>query len=262
MIDVHPPQHAAITRRDFFIHLSTVVLGILIAIGLEQAVEYIHHRHQVSETREALRVEREDNRRAYVSNVAEFRRQNAALLNNLLVLHFLQQHPAASRSQLPGILLWHAIRTSFSESAWKTAQQSNVTALMPQDEVRRDALLYERIENANRGFDAMWPAIVKARLYALEDPDPTHLTPAQIAEELDYTRDALVQHYTQAAALVQLGYTDPGFRPSLTKEELNSMMRVSEIEHDPTLAAAIAQTNSRLPPDDRIAVPQPILVSK
>ena len=32
MIDIHPPHHAATTRRDFFIHLATVVLGILFAI--------------------------------------------------------------------------------------------------------------------------------------------------------------------------------------------------------------------------------------
>jgi hypothetical protein len=46
MIDIHPPHHAATTRREFFIHLSTVILGILIAIGLEQAVEAIHHAHE------------------------------------------------------------------------------------------------------------------------------------------------------------------------------------------------------------------------
>ena len=52
MIDIHPPHHAATTRRDFFIHLSTVVLGILIAIGLEQTVEYFHRRQQLHELRE------------------------------------------------------------------------------------------------------------------------------------------------------------------------------------------------------------------
>jgi hypothetical protein len=57
MIDIHPPHHAATTRRDFFIHLATVVLGILIAIGLEQAVEYVHHRHQAAELRENLHAE-------------------------------------------------------------------------------------------------------------------------------------------------------------------------------------------------------------
>ncbi|HTV09783.1 MAG TPA: hypothetical protein VMD97_12140 [Candidatus Aquilonibacter sp.] len=45
MIDVHPPQHAPMTKRDFFVHLFIVILGILIAIGLEQAVEAFHH-HQ------------------------------------------------------------------------------------------------------------------------------------------------------------------------------------------------------------------------
>ncbi len=36
MLDVHPPRHAANTWRDFFI--ATVVLGLCIAVGLEQTV--------------------------------------------------------------------------------------------------------------------------------------------------------------------------------------------------------------------------------
>ena len=256
MLDVHPPHESVHTSKDFLIHMSAICLGLLIAIGLEQTVEYIHHRHQVSETREALRIERETNRRAYGQVVNEFHRQNAALLNNLVVLRFLQQHPGTTEAQLPGILVWHAIRVTFAESAWKTAQQSNVTALMPQDEVRRYALLYERIDNANRNFDAVWPAIIRGRLYGLEDPDPSHLSPAQIAEELDYTRAALVQLYTQAAALVQLVTAESDFGPGLTKEELNSDMRVTEMEQDPRLADAIARTNSRLPANDRIPIPQ------
>jgi hypothetical protein len=45
MLDVHPPEHTPHTWRDFFIHIATIVIGLLIAIGLEQTVEYIHHRH-------------------------------------------------------------------------------------------------------------------------------------------------------------------------------------------------------------------------
>src|ERR1017187_10104742 len=37
MLDIHPAHHAASTWRDFFIHIATIVLGLLIAIGLEQA---------------------------------------------------------------------------------------------------------------------------------------------------------------------------------------------------------------------------------
>lgn len=41
MLDVHPAHHAASTWRDFFIHIVTIVIGLLIAIGLEQTVEHI-----------------------------------------------------------------------------------------------------------------------------------------------------------------------------------------------------------------------------
>lgn len=46
MIDVHPAHHAATTWREFLIHIATIVLGLCIAVGLEQAVEFFHHREQ------------------------------------------------------------------------------------------------------------------------------------------------------------------------------------------------------------------------
>jgi hypothetical protein len=61
MLDIHPPHHAATTRRDFFIHIATIVIGLLIAIGLEQSVEAIHHRHQRNELTEHMRAEAERN---------------------------------------------------------------------------------------------------------------------------------------------------------------------------------------------------------
>jgi hypothetical protein len=73
MIDIHPPQHAAITRRDFFVHLGIVVLGILIAIGLEQTVEAIHHAHQ---------------RRELIANVHDECARNLRLLDSESLVHF------------------------------------------------------------------------------------------------------------------------------------------------------------------------------
>src|ERR1700728_660782 len=57
MLDVHPAHHAASTWRDFFIHIATIVLGLIIAVGLEQTVEYIHHRHQAREARKNIQDE-------------------------------------------------------------------------------------------------------------------------------------------------------------------------------------------------------------
>jgi hypothetical protein len=57
MLDVHPPHSPTHTWRDFFIHVATICVGLLIAVGLEQTVEAIHHRHLVAEARESLRAE-------------------------------------------------------------------------------------------------------------------------------------------------------------------------------------------------------------
>ena len=54
MLDVHPPHHAASTRRDFVIHIATIVIGLLIAVCLEQTVEIIHRHTERENLRAAL----------------------------------------------------------------------------------------------------------------------------------------------------------------------------------------------------------------
>ena len=61
MLDVHPPHHTVNTWRDFFIHIATIVIGLLIAVGLEQTVEAIHHRNLAGEAHENIQREIEDN---------------------------------------------------------------------------------------------------------------------------------------------------------------------------------------------------------
>jgi hypothetical protein len=60
MLDVHPAHHAATTWRDFYIHIATITLGLFIALGLEQAVEAIHHLHQRHRLEQNLRDELRD----------------------------------------------------------------------------------------------------------------------------------------------------------------------------------------------------------
>jgi hypothetical protein len=55
-MEIHKP-HAAKTWKEFFIELGTVVLGILIALSLEQAVENWREHRQYREAREAMRSE-------------------------------------------------------------------------------------------------------------------------------------------------------------------------------------------------------------
>jgi hypothetical protein len=62
MLDVHPPHEAAHTWKDFLIHIATIVVGLIIAVGLEQTVELVHHSHQRHELQENLRIDNELNR--------------------------------------------------------------------------------------------------------------------------------------------------------------------------------------------------------
>jgi len=59
MLDVHPPHAPTHTWTDFFIHISTICVGLLIAIGLEQSVEAIHRHGERSDLVESLQHESE-----------------------------------------------------------------------------------------------------------------------------------------------------------------------------------------------------------
>jgi hypothetical protein len=85
MLDVHPPHHAASTWRDFFIHIATIVIGLLIAIGLKQAVEYFHHRHQAHHARELILEEVDANRANLEKNIAFIEQHETWLLRQQIV---------------------------------------------------------------------------------------------------------------------------------------------------------------------------------
>ena len=62
MIDVHVPEHRIGGVRDFLIHLSTITVGLLIALSLEAGVEMIHHRNERIEAEEKIIGELSKNR--------------------------------------------------------------------------------------------------------------------------------------------------------------------------------------------------------
>jgi hypothetical protein len=61
MLDVHPPHEAIHTWKAFLIHIVAIAIGLLIAVGLEQTVEFFHHRHQRLQLEEQMHEIFEDN---------------------------------------------------------------------------------------------------------------------------------------------------------------------------------------------------------
>src|ERR1700744_6326691 len=68
-MEIHKPK-AAHSAREFAVELFTIVLGIVIAICLEQTVEYFHWRHEVDVARKALNEEIAANSSVFAFRVA------------------------------------------------------------------------------------------------------------------------------------------------------------------------------------------------
>jgi hypothetical protein len=230
MLDIHPPHHAASTWRDFFIHIATIVLGLIIAVGIEQTVEFFHHRHQVAETRELLRNEREDNRQALVRDTKNFRVISVELQNNLQVLDYLSHHPGTPDEKLPGTLLWLHGGATYQSAAWDEAQTLGVTSLMPREEVAELQKLYAQLRKISDSNRETWLAINDAERYSLIDSRLSNLTPTQITDITTLTQIALTKHFINGLDIQNMSDQFKDFPPSLTLAEL------FQLHHNPTKA--------------------------
>lgn len=126
MLDIHPPHEAAHTWKDFFIHIATIVIGLLIAIGLEQTVEYFHHRHQVHRMEDAVRSEQSENRSNIVRDLGLLDRKAAEAQQNLDRLQASPDgdvHLTSLNSEIVYALL---------DTAWLGMRDSGLIATVPE----------------------------------------------------------------------------------------------------------------------------------
>lgn len=147
-MEVHPPEHGIHSWRDFLIHMGTITLGLLIALGLENAAEWVHHRNELHEARERIHEELAENRRT----IAEDRVQLQALLERTRTnMETLDAAGPLDSSKLFFGWTWNATSTA----AFETARSSGVLALMPYNEAQQYTEIYGQqaaVESAARDF--------------------------------------------------------------------------------------------------------------
>ena len=132
MIDIHPPQHGSITRRDFFVHLFIVVLGILIAIGLEQTVEFLHHRHERQALIEGFRHECAENLKVFDFDLDIIHGESAWERASLAVLRDAQPHDGYITVTMPPAPTNNNLQAP-SRSVWSVAKTSGKVDLLPEN---------------------------------------------------------------------------------------------------------------------------------
>ncbi|MEO6807066.1 MAG: hypothetical protein ABI286_12155 [Edaphobacter sp.] len=147
MIDIHPPEHTPHSWRDFFIHIITIVIGLLIAIGLEQTVEAIHHRHQRHQLQEDLHNEAEQNQQIIARDL---RMQDLEPWFDQAMLKATPADQQRGRLRItlpappciPGSVGTAAIRYfAPSQAVWTTAKEAGLVPLLPVEVSRMQARL-------------------------------------------------------------------------------------------------------------------------
>jgi len=147
MIEVHAPHESVHTWKDFLIHIATIILGLLIAIGLEQTVEWFHHRDQRLQLEEDLRAEAVSNRQVIARDL---KMQELEPWFEQAIAAIDRGTPQQGKLHVtlpPAPCLAGTIGTADyryfapSEAVWTTAKESSLVTLLPVEQGRMYARL-------------------------------------------------------------------------------------------------------------------------
>lgn len=140
-MDVHAPHEPIHGWKDFLIHLATISVGLLIAVGIEGLVE-LHREHtMVKEARATLRAEIESNAKPMKDALDSIAKQKTDLATDIDFLKRIQANPKDKAAQKASMSATFALK-GFQTTAWKTAQATNALSYMPYDEAEKYASLY------------------------------------------------------------------------------------------------------------------------
>lgn len=123
--------------EELFIHLP-IVIGLLIAVCLEQSVEWLHHRHQLREARGELITELETNRSLLKTNLEDLIKVQSTLARDMAILREHQKTRAPLTEPLD--YSWEFWRTP--DAAWQTVKQNGTLNLMPYEEQKAYVFVY------------------------------------------------------------------------------------------------------------------------
>lgn len=189
MLDVHPLHEPIHGPRDFLLHIATITIGLLIALGLEAGVEAIHHRNIVNEARENLRREIEGNRKAIPRNLQEIEADRKRMLADMTALRALRRDPNAKNVSVTLAWSW----SPPSDSAWSTARDTGALALMNSSTVQHYAEIYGKQQLVNESANVLLRNQTGALVPMSVEENFKDASPSDIDEALHHCAEIVVQ---------------------------------------------------------------------
>jgi hypothetical protein len=141
VLDVHSPSEPVHGWRDFFIHLATITIGLLIALSLERCVEWQHHRHLAHQTKVSLGNEIRGNAKEVAGALEDAQKMLDQLKGDVAVLNTILANPKEPNRE--DINFNYKIRW-FNDVRWRTAQTTTALSYLPYDEALEFSNIYDQ----------------------------------------------------------------------------------------------------------------------
>jgi hypothetical protein len=192
VLDVHAPHEPIHGWRDFFIHLATITIGLLIALSLERVVEWQHHRHLAHQAKVSLGNEIRGNAKEVPVALEDVRNLHAMLKQDIAVLNRIIADPKKPNRE--NITFKYKIRW-FNDTGWRTAQSTTALLYFPYDEALQYSDMYDQqayIDTAEQ--QAIRDAVIAVGpLQNLKpgDPNPGGEEAARIKEHVEILQGQL-----------------------------------------------------------------------
>jgi len=126
-LEIEGPQSPIHSFRDFGIHIATVTIGILIALGLESLLEAHRNHVLVEHARQDFRTEFRNNRAALIKDLKAAEATKAELLG---LIQYGQSRLAGKTATLPQLSSVRSF-TQVHSTAWETATATQAVIHLP-----------------------------------------------------------------------------------------------------------------------------------
>jgi hypothetical protein len=217
MLDIHAAHAAVRTWKDFFIHIATITIGLLIALALEQGVEKLHHTSQRYQLQHDLLEEAKRNRDILALDLG-LESQSTWFRGAIAATKSI---PASGQTMInlptmpciPGTLgangMDPAVRSRYfapSGAVWTTARDAGLTIHLPVEEARMYARLAHNYALQEAGRDSFAAACERIdslhTRYASAPPDKSGESWVMSREQADQVADAAATADTALRALM------------------------------------------------------------
>ncbi len=200
MLDVHAPEHPIHGIREFLIHLFTITVGLLIALGLENLAEWRHHVHLRNEADANIVSELRDNSHGLTEVMAAIPQEEKKLKGALSVIQQMNEGKTPDQQDIHNIQLGMNLGL-LEEASWQTANSTGALSYMEYAHVKR----YSSVHALQQQFSQLQQTILAAYLelqsFVVADEDPTKLSTA----DRDHARVDVQQTLARLEAMRQIG---------------------------------------------------------